>query len=245
LIQEQAEILALADDPEALLLFAADPDFNSGVIGLAASRLTDKYYRPAIVAHIGSHFTRGSCRSIEEFDITDALDQCVDLLERHGGHKGAAGFTVRNDNLIELVQRLKSIAFDQLSCLDLRPTLSADVEVSLSDLKPEILKYLDWLQPTGIDNREVTFVSRGLQIKQARQVGNEGVHLKLSVSDGWITYDAIAFQHGHWFQHLPSQIDMMYFFEKNVFNGRENIQLRVRDLKPAGTPDDFNQQSDT
>ena len=83
----------MREDPDAYLLFAAHEDFNSGVIGLAASRLTETYYRPAIVATKGADETRGSCRSIPEFHITDALDQCADLLVRHGGHAAAAGFT--------------------------------------------------------------------------------------------------------------------------------------------------------
>src|SRR5690606_25144266 len=104
------EEIALSDDSEAYLLFAAHQEFNSGVVGLAASRLTEKYYRPAIVASQGEEETRGSCRSIPEFHITDALDQCADLLVRHGGHAAAAGFTVKNENLPELVTRLKTIA---------------------------------------------------------------------------------------------------------------------------------------
>ena len=105
-MQKKAEEIAMSDDPEAFLLFAADKDFNSGVVGLAASRLTDSYYRPAIVAAKGEEETRGSCRYIPEFHITDALDQCADLLVRHGGHAAAAGFTVKNENLPALVERL-------------------------------------------------------------------------------------------------------------------------------------------
>jgi single-stranded-DNA-specific exonuclease len=104
-MQARAEEIAMKDDPDAYLLFAAQEDFNSGVVGLAASRLTETYYRPAIVASKGEEETRGSCRSIPEFHITEALDKCADLLVRHGGHAAAAGFTVRNENLSELVSR--------------------------------------------------------------------------------------------------------------------------------------------
>src|SRR5215207_3803440 len=122
-IQEQAETIAMAEDPEAFLLFAAHEDFNPGVVGLAASRLTEVYYRPAIVAAKNAEETRGSCRSIPEFHITDALDLCKDLLVRHGGHAAAAGFTVRNENLPEFVARLREIAKAQLCEKDLRHTL--------------------------------------------------------------------------------------------------------------------------
>src|SRR5581483_11482415 len=88
-MQEQAESIAMSEDPEAYLLFAAHEEFNPGVVGLAASRLMETHYRPAVVAAKGPDETRGSCRSIPEFHITDALDQCADLLVRHGGHAAA------------------------------------------------------------------------------------------------------------------------------------------------------------
>ena len=236
-IQKQAEQLVLIDDPDALLLFAAHPDFNPGVVGLAASRLTELYYRPAIVAYRGEMLTRASCRSIKEFHITQALDQCADLLERHGGHAAAAGFTVKNENLPALINRLKVIANQELSQLDLRPTLTADVEIPLSELKPEILDYLEWLQPTGYGNPQAHFVSRNLKVTRSRTVGKDNNHLKFTVTDGRITYDAIAFRQGHWEGLLPSRIDLLYIFETNEYFDRISLQLNVRDIKPTGTPD--------
>ena len=236
-IQAHAEQLALADDPDALLLFAAHPDYNSGVVGLAASRLADLYYRPAIVAQKGEEYTRGSCRSIPEFHITEALDQCADLLEHHGGHAAAAGFTVHNDNLRALVRQLQEITNQQLAGRDLRPILSADAEIPLADLRPDLLKYLELLQPTGFKNRGAMFASRDLKVASHRTVGRDGSHLKLTVTDGWITFDAIAFRQGHWEEQMPERIDLMFTFEQNEFNGRTSLQLNVRDLKPAGMPD--------
>jgi single-stranded-DNA-specific exonuclease len=235
--QARAEALALGDDPDAFLLFAVDKNFNAGVVGLAAARLVESYARPAIVAEQGEEVTRGSCRSIAQFHITKALDQCADLLVRHGGHAAAAGFTVRNENLPAFVARIKSIAADQLSSLDLRPVLTADVEVPLSDLNPDLLKYLDALQPTGYGNPEAVFVSRGLRAADIRTVGADGKHLKLKVTDGKITYDAIAFRMGEWKDKMPARIDLMFTFESNEFNGRTTMQLNVKDLKPTGMPD--------
>lgn len=233
-IQTMAEEIALSGKPEPLLLFAAHPEFNSGVVGLAASRLTELYYRPAIVACQGETYTRGSCRSIPEFHITDALDQCADLLEHHGGHAAAAGFTVRNEKLPELLERMQQIASKQLSSKDLRPTLAADAEVGLSDLHPDLLDYLDWLQPTGYGNPQAAFISRNLKVTNARPVGKDGAHLKLSVTDGWLTFDAIAFRQGQWLSQLPPRVDLLYTFERNDYNGRTTLQLNVRDIKPSG-----------
>ncbi|RME06474.1 MAG: single-stranded-DNA-specific exonuclease RecJ [Anaerolineae bacterium] len=232
-IQEQAEALALEGDPEAFLLFAAHPSFNAGVVGLAASRLVERHYRPAIVGQQDAEYTRASCRSIPEFHITEALDACSDLLEKYGGHAAAAGFTVRNEKLPELVTRLKSLAAEKLAGEDLRPTLTADLEIQLTDLKPEILEYLDWLQPTGYGNPAARFVSRGVRVLSQRAVGSERNHLKLVVSDGYITFDAIAFRQGHWADRLPPQIDLLYRFELNEFRGRKSLQLNVLDIKPS------------
>ncbi len=236
-IQTHAEGVALAQEPDPFLLFAVDPAYNPGIVGLAASKLQEKYYRPAIVAHRGDDFTRGSCRSIAEFHITDALDECADLLVHHGGHAAAAGFTVRNADLPELIERLKIIAVEKLSGKDLRPGIVGDVELPLAELKPEILADLANLQPTGQRNPMATFVSRQLSVRRKRALGQENAHLKLTVSDGQITYDAIAFRYGHLLDTLPSTIDMLYTFEINEYNGRVSLQLNVKDLKPSGSPD--------
>ncbi|MBU4225987.1 MAG: single-stranded-DNA-specific exonuclease RecJ, partial [Chloroflexi bacterium] len=247
--QEHAEEIAMREDPDALLLFAVDPDFNPGVVGLAASRLVDLYYRPAVVGQVGDEFTRCSCRSIPEFHITDALDQCTDLLVRHGGHKAAAGFTLRNENLAELKSRLKAIAAESLGAQDLRPTLTADAEISLTDLRPELLKHLSYLEPTGYGNPSARFVSRGVKVKNSRTVGAQGKHLKMIFEDErGITHDAIGFQLGHLCAEglaaaptrqadLPARVDILYTFEANEYNGRTTLQLNLKDVKGTGVPD--------
>lgn len=229
----RAEALAQPAQTDQLLLFAADPEFNPGIVGLVASRLTELYYRPSVVAHFGPEYTRASCRSIPEFHITDALDECADLLEHHGGHAAAAGFTVRNDRLPELIMRLQQVTSRQLSTLDLRPTLQADVEIPLHELKPAILEILEQLQPTGNGNPPAYFLSRGLKIQRSKVVGKDNAHLKLTVTDGRITYDAIGFRLGHWFENLPPFVDLIYTYEMNEFNGNKTLQLNLRDLKPA------------
>jgi len=238
-IQAQAEAIALADDPKAYLLFTAREDFNSGVIGLAASRLTDTYYRPAIVASKGEEETRGSCRSIPEFHITDALDQCADLLVRHGGHAAAAGFTVRNENLSALVTRLKSIAEEKLSKANLMPTVTADAEVSLVDVRPELFeKCLKYLEPTGYGNPNAVFVARNVKVKKARAIGADAKHLKLLLEDdSGYTHDAIGFRFGEWQKKMPPRVDVLFTYEVNEYNGRVGYQLNLKDIREAGLED--------
>ncbi len=236
--QERAEVLATTEDKAPFLLIAVDKEFNAGVVGLAASRLTEKYYRPAIVASQGESETRGSCRSIPEFHITDALDQCKHLLVRHGGHAAAAGFTVRNENLAELIARMRTIAEQQLCNRDLRRSLQADVEIPLSQLDFDLLKNLTYFEPTGYGNPEALFVSRDVKVKSSRTVGAEGKHLKVAFDDGrGITIDAIGFRMGDMQATLPPRVDVMYTFEPNEYNGRTSLQLNLKDLKPTGTED--------
>jgi single-stranded-DNA-specific exonuclease len=234
--QEQAEVLAMSEDPEAYLLFAAHEDFNPGVVGLAASRLSETHYRPAIVASKGADETRGSCRSIPEFHITEALDKCADILVRHGGHAAAAGFTVKNENLDELVARLKTIAAGQLAGQDLRATLTADAEVSLTQIRPELIKTLSHLEPTGYGNPGVAFVARNLKVKSSRTVGADAKHLKLALEDekGY-AHDAIGFKLGDWFKSMPARVDILFSYEVNEYNGRVGYQLNLKDMKAAGS----------
>jgi single-stranded-DNA-specific exonuclease len=236
-IQAQAETLALAEETDPFILFAVHPEFNPGVVGLAAARLTEAYYRPAIVGQVSEATTRCSCRSIAEFHITNALDECRDLLIRHGGHAAAAGFTVENDKLEALKARLREIAARELGGHDLRHTLVADAEVSLSDLNHDLLKYLDYLEPTGYGNPGAVFAAREVRVNSSRTVGADAKHLKLAVSDGRVTFDAIGFRLGEWARQMPPRVDLLFTFETNEFNGQTRLQLNLKDLKPSGTPD--------
>jgi single-stranded-DNA-specific exonuclease len=198
-MQETAEMMAAAEEEDQNLVIAVHPDFNMGVVGLVASRLTDVHYRPSVVGSLGEEFTRASCRSIPEFHITHALDECADLLVRHGGHAMAAGFTVRNEKLLpELIERMRLIAERELSGRDLCPVLRADMEVSLYELQRDVLDCIDDIEPTGLGNPSVLFVSRNLKVSRYKAVGKEGNHLKITVNEDGLLFDAIAFRQGHW-----------------------------------------------
>ena len=233
-MQQEAELLARADTSEHLL-FAVKPEFNKGIVGLVAARLVETYYRPTIIGQVEAEYTRASCRSIPEFHITHALDECSSLLVHHGGHAMAAGFTVRNTDLPELERRIKEIAARELSQRDLMPVLRADMEISLRDLKPEIMHEQEMLEPFGLSNPEVCFVTRGLKVLRYKPVGSESQHLRLTVTDGRLTYDAIAFRQGGWAGNMPPTVDLLYSFEKNSFMGRESLQLNVKDIKISET----------
>ena len=220
-------VVSRADEDR--LLFVSAPEFPEGIVGLIASRLAEEFYRPSVAVHRGETESRGSARSISEFNIVDALDECRDLLVRHGGHAMAAGFTVVNENLPKLEARLREIAARILATLELSPTLTIDAESLLSDMNWKVQKALEQLAPFGYGNREPVFLSRNVGVRDARIVGNE--HLKLTLSDGQLVWDAIAFRQGSWMGSLPPRIDVAYQLEARTWNGEARLQLNVKDIK--------------
>ena len=230
MVEAETQIEQCGDD---LLLFAVHKEFNEGVVGLVASRLTEKYYRPSIICHKGEEVSKASCRSIKVFHITHALDRVSHLLVRHGGHSMAAGFTVENEHLEELIENLRQIAEEEIGREDLIPVINADIEVELKDLHPNILKEIDLLEPTGIANPGVLFVSRNLDVKYCKRVGADKTHLRLSVSDGTFTFNCIAFRLGDWADHMPEKVDLLFSYERNSFQGNTTLQLRVVDIQAS------------
>ncbi len=232
-IQQRAQEIA-SFSGEELIYLIIDESFNQGILGLAASKLTEEYYRPAMVGTKRSNGSiRASCRSIPEFDITRALDECADLLVQHGGHKAAAGFTICAENLEIFREKMMGIAQRELGEKNLAPTLKADSQVALFELKPEILDYLDQFEPTGMGNPVPLFFSKNVIVKNQKVVGKENSHLSLVLSDGRITFDAIGFGLGDRAEKMPDRIDILFCFERNYYQAQERIQLRIVDLKHA------------
>ncbi len=235
-IIESTMLNIAAQDPDLLVLFSASADYNSGVVGLAAGRVAEAYYKPTIIGSIEEEFIKASCRSIPEFDINHALDRCDDLLVKHGGHPMAAGFTVRTENAAALHARLNDIARESFTGLELGPVLHIDYEVALEKLQgehfPGILDAVDQLEPTGASNPSALFCSRNVRVLRANTVG-KGEHLKLMLGSGSTQLDAIAFRQGALLESLPDYVDIAYTFEINEFNGRSTMQLNVRDIQPA------------
>lgn len=230
-VVEKAAAQALKSDPDAPLLFAGSAEFSSGVIGLAASRLVETHHRPAIVMSLGDGEARGSGRSIPQFNITHALDECRELLVRHGGHAAAAGFTVSLDRLDELKTQLTAIAARKRAEGDWSPLIHADAHVKLSTLTPALYEMLAQLEPHGIDNPRPVFVSRGIRVYNRRAL-KDGAHLKLTLLDeNGKFWDAIAFRMGDRIDHIPDKIDIAYTFEVNTWNGERRLQLNVKDVQ--------------
>ena len=225
------------------LILCADESYNEGVIGLAASKLAESYYRPSVIGVEKEDIVRASCRSIPELNITSALDECMDLLVQHGGHAMAAGLTVRKENVQALKERLSAIIARELAEADLAPMLEAEMEVNLSDLHPALFKYLNELEPTGVQNPSPMFIARDVEIRRIYAVGKTQDHLKLTLADpryhqdrqlhSPVIVDAIAFQFGALANELNAgdHIDIAFAYEINTFNGNQSVQLNIRDIQ--------------
>lgn len=224
----------IAPDEDSPLIFAGDENIQSGIVGLVAGRLTEAHYRPAVIFEIGEAQSRASCRSIPEFNITRALDECADLLLRHGGHALAAGFTVQNSNIDRLRAELTRKAAASLQGQKLMPRLQIDAEIQLDELSDNLLRELEMLEPTGQQNDSATFMSRSLKVSRCRRVGGDGRHLKLKVADQrGAQIDAIGFGLGDWASQMPRKIDAAYKVEMNEWQGTRRLQLRLLDIRPA------------
>jgi single-stranded-DNA-specific exonuclease len=232
LIRQQIEQEHRQDAP---LIFASNPDFQPGIVGLVAGRLTEEFYRPTVVMEQGDIESRASCRSIPQFNITHALDQCADLLVRHGGHAQAAGFTVMNENIPDLITRLTHLAQDSLDGQDLVPTLDLDAEVDVNQLSEALWEELQLLEPTGYMNAAPVFMTRNAYILEWRLVGRDNRHLKFKVARaGRPPLDAIGFGLGEWAAQLPGHVDLAYQLEMNEWNGRRTLQLNIQDIRLSG-----------
>jgi single-stranded-DNA-specific exonuclease len=232
-MQQWAEDMMPGDPADKPLLFAADPRFEQGVVGLVAGRLTEQYYRPSVVVQVGEGESHGSCRSIPEFHITHALEQCDDLLERYGGHAAAAGFTVLNENIDPLQERLWELAAEQLADQELTAALEIDAELTLGEVSLELADALARLEPTGEANPAPLFAVSRVRITERQPVGAEGRHLKLQITDGSTQVEAIAFRWGEQSDALPDMVDVAFHLEVNEWNGQRRLQLNVQDFRPA------------
>lgn len=217
------------------LLFIEGPEYHEGIVGLIASRLREKYYRPTLVLRRGSNMARGSARSIERFHITHALDACQDLLERYGGHAQAAGFTLPSERVPTLRQRLLEYAQKHLDEEALTPRLFVDAIIPLDEVRFESVQALETLEPFGKGNPEPLFASLRVRLLSMRRVGTTGGHLRLEVSQGGKAFPAIAFRQGDLAEalHVGDFVDIVYRPTLNAWRDSVSVQLVIAAMRPA------------
>lgn len=215
------------------LLIASDADCPPGVAGLVASKLSEEFYRPAIVIKIGELTSVGSCRSIPEFNIINALTQCSHLLSRFGGHSQAAGFTLPSKNLSRLAQQLSQIAASQLAGLDLRPSLDIDTEITMTELTGDTFSLIQQLAPFGCGNPVPTFLSRRVKTINCRSMGNNGNHLIFKLQQGNTVWNGVGFGLGSYLAEASLFLDIVYNLEVDRWRGEDRLRLNIIDFVPA------------
>lgn len=236
---EQQLAERMAHDPPILIV--SSEAFEHGIVGLVAGRLTERYYRPAVVMRRDAEEVRGSARSIPEFDVSQALDEVAHLLMRHGGHQLAAGFTARRSHEAALREALESLAATRLADPSLlRPTLYIDAVTPLSQITWGLAGQLARLEPTGQDNPPPILMTPSVRVREVRTVGGDK-HLRLVIDDGnnGVVYDAIAFHQGEWARQLGegSRIDIAFQLEVNEWQGNQRLQLNIQDLRAGSSSD--------
>lgn len=232
--REAVTLIETQCDPQHDTAFVLHQEhWHSGVIGIVASRLVEKYYRPTVMIATTAGVGKGSVRSIPGFDIHHALSQCADILQAFGGHKYAAGLTIKTEQIPILRQRLQAVARQMLTDDMLVPKLRIDGEIRLSDIESRLVNFLKALAPFGPQNMRPAFVSRGVRVAGTPQiVGNN--HLRFHVTQDNKRLDCIGFGLGEKMALLKngkSEIDLAYLIEENTYQGRTSLQLRVKDIR--------------
>jgi len=217
----------------SLLLIATDKDYSVGIAGLVAGRLAEEFYRPTIIIRTGEQLSSGSCRSIPEFNIIHALNQCSSLFTQFGGHSQAAGFTLPTKNLSRLKQHLSQLATTQLEGVDLQPHLDIEAEVTLSELSGATFQIMQKLAPFGQGNPLPTFLSRRVEVIDCHTMGSNGEHLRLKLKQSGTVWDGVGFRLGNYLAKVISPLDIVYNLEIDRWGGEEKLRLNVLDFAPS------------
>ena len=230
--QAMARIETEVDFTRQRVIVLEGENWHKGIIGIVASRIVDRFYRPTVMISMDGDEGRGSCRSIRNFNLVNALSECSDLLKRYGGHKNAAGLTIDKMSLNGFKEKMNFIANERISDENLIPSIKIDTEIPISSLSKDLLEDLDSLGPFGFGNPRPVFTSQNLKIRNVPQVLRRST-LKMWVTDGNITAEAIGFNMA---DSLPSdplkqRIDLVYSCDLNTYKGITSIKLQIKDMR--------------
>jgi len=214
-----------------------NPGWHKGVIGIVASRLIDYHYRPTVILTESNGFATGSARSVFGYDLYQAIDACSDLLENFGGHKYAAGLTMKLENISKFRKRFEDYVAMTITADQQMPVIEIDSEINLSDITPEFYNMLKKFEPFGPENMPPVFLTENVVDNgTGKPVGTNGDHLKLNLiqeADPYKVFPAIAFQQGSRFPKIKNgnAFDICYSIEENEFMGKVSLQLNIKDIK--------------
>ncbi len=209
-------------------------DWHKGVVGIVASRLTETYYRPTIVLTESNGFVTGSARSVADFDLYAAIESCRDLLENFGGHKYAAGLTIKHENLDEFINRFETFVCKNISEEQQIPVVEADVKITFADITPKFYKTLNQFAPFGPGNMTPVFVSEHVRdTGRTTSVGQSHEHLKVNFTDQTgVEISGIGFSMAHYLKKIRTHdsFTVSYSIEENIFRGVSSLQARIREI---------------
>jgi len=232
--QEALEIIQ--NDKEQLkkrttVLF--QPHWHKGVIGIVASRLIETYYRPTIILTESHGKATGSARSVNGFNLYNAIDACSDLLDSFGGHKYAAGLTLKIENIPEFKRRFEQIVAETIHDDMLLPQIDVDTKLDFEEINTRFYRILKQFAPFGPENMSPVFVSEGVVDCGSRLVGSTGEHLRVECKQKNMQFTGIAFSMANKLELLRNnpKIDICYAITENEFKGKTSLQLMVKDIK--------------
>ncbi len=212
-------------------------EWHKGVIGIVASRVIEHYYKPTIILTKSNGIVTGSARSVKGFNLYKAIEKCQHLLQNFGGHKYAAGLSLKEDNVEPFIIEFEKIVSESISDESLTPKIEADSELSLNTINHKFYKILEQFEPFGPGNMSPVFITSNVNdTGYAKCVGAEGEHLKMNLMDSESTKSctAIAFNQGHHFKQIANaKFDVCFSVDENHYKGKTTIQLKIKDIKTA------------
>ena len=217
-------------------------DWHKGVVGIVASRLIEKHFRPTIVLTESNGIITGSARTVNDFDIHEALIKCEDLLEQFGGHKHAAGMSLRPDNLVKFQERFEKVVSETIATEDLTPEENVDIEISFDEIftmdenrmkTPRLKRILNQLEPHGPGNMKPVFMSRNVFSTSVKLLKEEHLKISMTQPNCDVVIEGIGFKMANKMELVASGIpfDVLYTLETNVWKDRETLQLNIKDIR--------------
>ena len=215
--------------------------WHKGVVGIVASRLIETHYRPTIVLTESNGKLTGSARSVSGFDVYNAIDACSDLLEQFGGHKYAAGLTLKKENLTAFIQRFEEVVSSTITAELQMPKINIDLEIPMHDISMKTYRIIEQMAPFGPSNSRPVFITKGvIDNGSGRLIGQHKNHLKLAITDidNSKTLDGIGFGMSEYFSSIKKKqpFDVCFVLDLNEWNGTSKLQLRIKDLRKNTLP---------
>jgi len=232
--QEALLQLQKNEETEKFSSVVFDENWHKGVIGIVASRLIETYYKPTLVFTKSGDYLAASARSVKGFDVYEALLECDEFIEQFGGHKYAAGLTLKPENYEDFKNKFEEVVAKSILDEQLIPEIAIDAELDLSEITPKFLRIINQMAPFGPQNMKPTFMTSGVRDNgYGKQVGADKTHLKLNIfqGDNQKTYNAIGFGLGKKINLAENDFDICYALDENEWNGFVSIQLLLKDLK--------------